>query len=316
MANPTWNEIATTTIDQRSRRIADNVSNNNALLAELQMKKRIKPFSGGISIVEELSYQENATYKRYSGYEQLNVQPSDVFTAAEYSIKQSHMAITVNGLERLQNAGREQLIDLVASRIENAAQSMENNLSRDVYSDGTADGGKQMNGLAALIPTAPNTCTVGGINRATHEYWRNKAKTAAVLSDVKTELEAMYVQLIRGTDMPHMAVVDNDVYVALLSQLQEQQRFQDDATAKMGFKNLVFLGIPVILDGGHGGNAPSKRCYFINSKYLKYRPHSERNIMSTDLVKSYDQDAWVSSMFWAGNICMSNASLQGVVQFA
>ena len=126
----------------------------------------------------------------------------------------------------------------------------------------------------------------------------------------------MYVQLIRGTDMPHIGVVDNEVYVALLSALQEQQRFTDEATAKMGFKNLVFLGIPIILDGGHGGNAPSKRCYFLNTKYLKYRPHAERNIMSTDLVKSYDQDAWVSSMFWAGNLCMSNASLQGVVQFA
>ena len=63
-------EIVTTTLYSRSRKIADNVTENNALLsASLQMKGRAKPISGGREIVKELSHAENQTYKRYSGYE-------------------------------------------------------------------------------------------------------------------------------------------------------------------------------------------------------------------------------------------------------
>ena len=69
MATPNLSEIVTTTLQNRSKKIADNVTENNALLAKLQMKGRAKMLSGGREIVKELSHSENQTYKRYSGYE-------------------------------------------------------------------------------------------------------------------------------------------------------------------------------------------------------------------------------------------------------
>jgi hypothetical protein len=39
-----------------------------------------------------------------SGYEMLNISPSDVFTAAEYPIRQIAVAVSISGLEQLQNA--------------------------------------------------------------------------------------------------------------------------------------------------------------------------------------------------------------------
>jgi hypothetical protein len=43
---------------------------------------------------------------------------------------------------------------------------MQNNLSADMYSDGTATSGKQIGGLQLLVADTPTTGTVGGINRA------------------------------------------------------------------------------------------------------------------------------------------------------
>ncbi len=74
MASPNLSEIITTTIRNRSRKLADNVSDNNALCQRLKAKGNVKPFSGGRNIVQELEYAENATYKRYSGYEVLDIQ--------------------------------------------------------------------------------------------------------------------------------------------------------------------------------------------------------------------------------------------------
>lgn len=41
---------------------------------------------------------------RYAGYDVLNVTPSDVFTAAQYPIAQAAVAVSISGLEMLQNS--------------------------------------------------------------------------------------------------------------------------------------------------------------------------------------------------------------------
>jgi len=62
--NTNWSEITTTTLFNRSRKLADNVTKNNALLRRLRQKDNIKSFDGGQAIVQELEYSENGTYKR------------------------------------------------------------------------------------------------------------------------------------------------------------------------------------------------------------------------------------------------------------
>ena len=98
MTSPNLSEIVTTTLRARSGKLADNVTRNNALLMRLKERGKAKPFSGGRTIVQEISYAQNGTYKRYSGYEVLNITPSDVFTAAEFPIRQMAVAVSISGL--------------------------------------------------------------------------------------------------------------------------------------------------------------------------------------------------------------------------
>lgn len=161
--NTNWSEITTTTLFNRSKKLADNVTKNNALLRRLSQKGKIKPFDGGQAIVQEIEYSENGTYKRYSGYDILNITPSDVFTAAQYPIAQAAAAVSISGLEMLQNSGKEKMIDLLESRIGNAERTMQNNLSNDCYSNGTADGGKQIGGLQLLVADVNNAGVTGGM---------------------------------------------------------------------------------------------------------------------------------------------------------
>ena len=48
----------------------------------------------------------NQTFQWYSGYQALNIAPSQVFTAAEFPIRQAAVAISISGLEELQNSFR------------------------------------------------------------------------------------------------------------------------------------------------------------------------------------------------------------------
>lgn len=321
MASPNLSEIVTTTLQNRSLVLRDNVSKNNAILRTLNKKGKVKPVSGGRTIVQELEYQENSTYKRYAGYDTLNISPSDTFTAAEFNYAQAAVAVSISGLEQLQNSGPNAILDLLESRIGNAERTFRNNLSLDCYSDGTADGGKQIGGLALLVPDAPSSGTVGGIARATWSFWRSikfsatsDGSGAATVANIQSYMNRLYLQLVRGPDMPDTIIADNNYYRLYLESLQAIQRIADNDTAMAGFQTLKYMNANVILDGGFGGGATSNHMWMLNTDYIYFRPHSERNMVPIgDDRFSVNQDAMVKLVGWAGNMTISNAFLQGVL---
>jgi hypothetical protein len=62
MASPNLTEIVTTTLRRRSKALADNISQHNALLSRMRDKGNAGSLvPGGRTIVEELEYAENST---------------------------------------------------------------------------------------------------------------------------------------------------------------------------------------------------------------------------------------------------------------
>jgi hypothetical protein len=321
LANPqTAGEIVTTTLRSRTGKAADNVTKNTALLNRLRKKGNVKPVTGGRTIMQELEYAENGTYKRYSGYEALDIQPSDVFTYAEFNYAQSAVAISMSGLEGIQNSGEEAIINLLAGRIKNAERTMTNNVSGDIYSDGTADGGRQINGLQALVANT-NTNTVGGISGSTYTFWQNKVfqsvttgGSAASSANIQSYMNRLWVQLVRGNDKPDLMPADNNYYRLYLESLQAIQRIASDEMAEAGFDSLKYMRADVVLDGGYGGSAPTNTLYMLNTEYIFFRPASERNFVPLgDDRFAVNQDAMVKLIGFAGNMTTSNRFLQGVL---
>jgi hypothetical protein len=321
MTSPNLSEIVTTTLRNRTGELADNVTKNNALLSRLKKKGKVQTVNGGRTIVQELEYAENSTYKRYSGYENLNISPSDVFTAAEFDYKQAAVAISISGLEQLQNSDAEAIIPLLASRIKNAQKTMANNIAVDCYSDGTADGGKQIGGLQLLVSKTPTSGTVGGIDRASFSFWQNAATvsgTAASATNIQDRMNSMALSLVRGTDKTDLIIADQNYYQFYLNSLQAIQRLTDPDMAGAGFVSLKYFGhgaaADVVLDGGVGGGCPADTMYFLNTDYIHFRPHANRNMVPIgDDRYATNQDAMVKLIGFAGNMTLSNASLQGVL---
>lgn len=313
MAFPNISDMIATTIESRTRQIADNVTDNNAMLKTMQKKGKIKPFSGGTKIYQELSFAENGNAGFYSGYDLLPVNPQDVLSAAEYDIKQAAVPVIISGLEQLQNAGKEQMIDLMESRLEVAESSMMNILCASLYSDGTGTGGKEITGLNAAVPLANTTGTYGGINRATWTFWRNQIQDAASTATIQADMNALWANLVRGVDRPDLIVMDNTTWEAYVASLQAQQRFNQADVGDLGFPTLKFMGTDVVLDGGIGGNCPAGTAFFLNCKYLHYRPHRNRNMVPLSPNRRYstNQDAEVQILAWAGNLTCSGAQFQG-----
>ena len=320
-ANASVSDIIATTIESRTKQIADNVTKNNALLSKLEMRGNIKTVSGGSKIFQELSFQENGNAGWYSGYDLLPVAAQDVISAAEFEFKQAACPVTISGLDQLRNAGREQMIDLMEGRVSVAESTMANLVSAGLYSDGTAAGGKQVEGLNKAVPVDPSTGVYGGIDPATWAFWQNATLdlTAADLdpTTIQGYFNQLWAQLVRGSDRPDLIVVDGLVWQAYMASLQAQQRFAGTEVGKLGFPTIKFMDADVVLDGGIGGFCPAGTAFFLNTKYIHYRPHSQRNMVPLAPGKRYaiNQDADVQILAWAGNMTCSGRQFQGRIDF-
>lgn len=313
MAFPNVSDIVATTIESRTKETADNVTKNNCLLMKLEMRGNIKPFSGGTKIFQEMRFAENANAGWYSGYDILPIGVSDVVTAAEFQIKQAAVPVVMSGLEMLQNSGQERMIDLMDERLEVAEDTMKNLIAGGLYSDGTGSGGKEIDGLNAAVPLDPTTGTYGSINRADWTFWRSKLEDSADLTTIQADWNDLWAQLVRGTDRPDLIMCDSTVWAAYVASLQALQRFTSPEVGNLGFPTLKFMDADVCLDGGIGGFCPAGTAFFLNTKYIHYRPHRDRNMVPLSPNRRYatNQDAEVQIMGWAGNLTCSGAQFQG-----
>lgn len=206
-----------------------------------------------------------------SGYEVLNTSPSDVISAAEFDWKQASVAVTISGLEAAQNSGSDALLDLLETRIDVAEKTMQNNLSADMYSDGTGSSGKQIGGLQLLVADSVTSGTVGGINQGTYTFWRNQTfattteiSSAASAANIQRCMNTLYQRCSRQTDRPDLIIADTNYYNFYLSSLQAIQRITSDEMGQAGFQSLKYMGADVVFDGGIGGGCPTNHMYFLD----------------------------------------------------
>ncbi len=326
-ANSSVSDIIATTIQSRSGELADNVTNNNPLLLKLKSKGNVRPFSGGNVILEEIMYNDASTNNTnsYSGFETLNISPNSPISAAQFSIAQYASAVTISGLEMLQNSGKEAIIDLLEGRIKVAEAQLSNRINLDLYGNGTGNGGKNLTGLAAAVADSPTSGTYGGINRATWTFWQNQAFSgvtnggaAVSAANIQSYMTQLAIKLVRGTDKADLIVADNNYYKLYVNSLQAILRVTDPEMAGSGFASLKFYGggtsADVVLGGGIGAQEPANHMYFLNTDYIFFRPHKDRNFVPIGGERqSVNQDAIVKLIGWAGNLTTSGAQFNGVL---
>jgi hypothetical protein len=326
-ANSSITDIIATTIQNRSGTLADNLTNNNALLKKLKERGNVRPFSGGNVILEEIMYNDTTTNNAnsYSGYELINISPDSPISAAQFSITQYADAVTMSGLEMLQNSGKEAIIDLLDGRMNVSEARLLNRIAGDIYLDGTGNGGKNITGLAAAVADTP-TNTYGGIDRGTWNFWKNVSYSgvtnggaAVSAANIQAYMTALAIQLVRGNDKADLIVADNNYYSLYVNSLQAIQRIASADEGAAGFASLKFYGggtsADVVLDGGIGGNATANHMWFLNTKYLFLRPHKDRNFVPIGGERqAINQDAIVKLIGWAGNLTSSGPQFNGVLK--
>lgn len=339
-ANSDVSDIIATTIQNRSSALADNVTNNNALLRRLKAKGNVRTVSGGNVILEEIMYTDASTINvnSYSGFEVLNITPNSPISAASFSLKQYAGAVSISGLEVLQNSGKEAFIDLLEGRQKIAEAQLQNRIDYDLYQDGTGNASKNITGLALAIPDDPTTGTYGSISRDSYSFWRSQVYDASSdggaatsAANIQQYMTSLSLKCVRGSDKPDLWVLDSVFYGFYVNSLQAIQRITSSdgsGSAGVGFgpelkfygggmASDVVLGTGISLNvnaAGTTGGATASHAWALNTDYLFWRPHKDRNFVPIGGDRqSVNQDAVVKLIGWAGNMTCSGPQFSGVL---
>src|SRR3990167_2140883 len=303
-ANSDVTDIIASTIQNRSGVLSDNVTNNNAITRRLKSKGNVKPASGGNVIFQEIMYADSTMINAnsYSGYELINIAPNSSSSAASFNWTQYAGAVTMSGLEMLQNAGKEAIIDLMEGRVSVAEAELLNRIDYDIYQDGTGNGGKNIVGLALAVPDDPTTGTYGGISRSSYTFWRSQyyrgvtdGGAAVSAANIQQYMTTLALRCVRGNNKPDLWVGDATYFALYVNSLQALQRIgsmDGGGTAGAGFPSLKFFGggmsADVVMGGGISGavsstqltsGATAAHMWALNTDYIFFRPHRDRNFV-------------------------------------
>lgn len=323
--NSSFTQILSSSLANRSGAVADCISKRNALYKWMRKNGNVKKIAGGESIVRPIEYAENGTYTRYSAAGFINIQPTDILTSCQYPWRQIAMTLQQNGLEDIQNAGKEAIVDLLATKQKNTEKSFVNNFSGDLYSDGSATDGLQIGGIQHLVADDPTTSsTIGGINQSTNAWWQNVAKgdvadfgAAVDATNIRKYVENMYLLGLRDSLSYNLAVSDNTIWQLYTEALRAVQRIGSEDMVKDGILSLKVYGMDWLYDGGADGQCPTGRMYFLDTDSLYLVVASSRDFKALPGDRQpINQDVSIKIMAWAGNLICTNRRGQAVFKKA
>ena len=307
-ANPsiTWGGLLSTTVMNYldSGMLRDQVHKRSSLWKWLNEGSRIKKLTGGERIKLPVMYEGSGNFKRYSGYETLDPSGYDGQTNAFFDRKQAATTVVSSGLEKRSNQGESRIRDLAKDRLFQAEATLADNLATDAFSDGTANGSKQITGLEAMVATTNTSGTYADINFGNNDKWRNNVLTGVgnAAANLLPNLRTMFNDCteISGVEGEPDAIFTTQTMAETLEALIVPAiRYTPGGEGEMSIKP-KFRGATVYFEG----KCPSGTLYVLNSKHIMIFVHKDAYFsMGPDGMQSpVNQDSFLAPILFQGNM--------------
>ena len=319
--NAAYQQILSMALEDRSSGYEDLVSNNNAMLAVMKRKGLWHTYSGP-RIRQTLQIAKQVA-QWYCGYDQLLNPAIDLFNDAYFDPKMVVVPVILSMQEILNNEGNAQLMDVYDSYIAAAERALEDTMDAGIYGDGTANGGKQITGLATAVPIVTNSGIYGGIDRNTAVIWQTKTydansflagSTQVSSTTIRPMLNYVMTKQSRGKDYADLLVMSPEHYAAYdAATVAIQRQTSNTSLGTLGFSALEYIGggkrAEIVLDGGIGSNMPSNTTFGLNTDSFRMRYHPNRNfdnLFDGDGQMPIDKDAIAQFIGWMGELTQVN----------
>lgn len=301
-----YNALEALTRKKYIPKMVDNIFKSNPFLVYL--KKRQKTFPGGYKIVEPIIYGNISGVSSYSLYDTVAYDTNLPISAAEFIPKNVVAPIIISKDEELKNAGETQVINMLQAKMQIVEKTLKAALTTQLYSDGTGNSSKDIDGLGAAI-AADNT--YGGIDRATYSWWKpvivtnNAASPGEAATLDLNNMMRVFLAVSDGDDQPDLLLCGQATWHEYYKQVEGKVTINTNLGKQManyGFQTLEFMNKPIVADP----SCPEGRIYFLNSRYMKWRVHKQANFASTKFHVDDTRLAKKQEILVTGNLTINN----------
>ncbi|OSI16510.1 hypothetical protein BWD09_07020 [Neisseria dentiae] len=329
----------------------DQVDMKRPLLKHLTAKK--KPFVGAREhVVEQIRKGYGSAGQWFDSSDTLNYTVRDTLEQSRFPWYEFHDGMSVSESELAANgitvddsgksgsvtdAEKIQLTNLMAEKMEALRLGAQERFSQDLHLSG-ASSTKQIVGLDGLLPLDNATGTVGGLDRATFNWWRHHADATLSTSTMHDKMEIAWRQCSKRSkggqpnvilaggafiDEYRKAAQQSNTIGAAVRHVTDSGKGGVDLD--ISASGLYFKGIPIEYcpewDDNFGGRDStskdwSKRCYFLNMNHLTLRPLQGSDFVTRHPPRAASNYIHSWAVLWRGALTMNMPSAHAVLALA
>lgn len=283
---------------------------------------------------DTVSYSNPANIKR-AEYPWKEVHAGITVTYTELKIDGLSVADTTSG-DRVTNHSERDvtvLTGLFKNKIEDMGEAWAKKFDEMLHLDGTQDA-KQVPGIQLLIADNPTTGTLGGLDRATNAWWRNRSLVdntagggadnritpSASTQTLSRTLRQEVRQLRRYGRGRYVIIAGSKFLEALDLEIYEKGRLTDEgftsnkatdiAMADISMRGVGrFVYDPTLDDMGF-----ENRCYFIDTNAIKLKVMQGEDRRIHTPARPHDQYVLYRAMTWTGALTARQLNTSGVYE--
>lgn len=266
----TLDDLYTTTLNNRKKDTTDQIFQATPFTSHIKSSGGIKfDGTGGRYLEVPLSYGKNETVTSLGKADTISINDTAFLTTAQFEWKFVAGSVIRYFVDDAKNKSKQAHLNLLDSKIENLKMSLTDKFEQFFFSDGTGNGGKDPEGLLNLVSISPTTSSsIGNINQATYDWWRNKQKSATGAASVYllTDMRTLYNNCSKGqrSEAPTFIVTDQTSHELYEDEVIEQKQIVNKSSGDPEFDYVYFKGKPIMWSG----QCPSGYMYFLNDKYI------------------------------------------------
>lgn len=338
-----YNALISTTLENWAKTIEDEITTSMFLY---YMLKKSGSWVGVDALGERARFPlryKNAPADSMSGYDIVDTTPIDGVTSSFWPWRQMATSIAINDLEREQNSGEYQMLDLLEIKTQQAMDGIREKFAKALMqgngiNSATAittaytspiNGSVFIDPLPLLVGHSPTSGTVGSIACNVSDggvsWWANQqaASSGSTFAAILKELDHMRNLCAKGVGgFPDMHIVDQSTYELYVAALRNQNRYTDTTRADIPFDNVAFHRQPVTWDefmpnwsGTTTVQSTTQGTWLmLNSKCFQIKHSNKTNFSVGPFIRPENQFCDVALVGWTGASGVTNRRKHGVLE--
>lgn len=221
------------------------------------------------------------------------------------------------------------LTGLLEDKLDDMAEGWARTFNDMLWKDGTQDA-KQVAGIASLVTDDPSTGVIGGLDRATITWWRNRELTAAgsgaITSNTSTQalITAMHKeirQLRRYGGRPNLFLAGSDFLDALSNELRLNGNYSDSGFTRkgstdVGMAEISYNGNVFQYDPTLDDLSKSKYCYVLDTRHIYLDTMDGEDMKTHTPTRPADQYVMYRAMTYTGGLVADQMNCHGVYEIS